>query len=193
MPEKQTKRWDWRQVMRRRWVWWFTGVVLVFILALVLTPYGLGYGLRRAMLEQGLEEVELEDLDFNPFTGRLTVEDLQGSAGGRVLFRLPEGSLDLGWFPLLRNRVYIEQVTLKGAEIVLAEQESARFLLIDDAKGRRVALARGVPVVGVAGSLLAAKSAGILAAVRPLLEQLSQVGYRLSPRLTEAVLARARE
>jgi len=77
--------------------------------------------------------------------------------------------------------------------IVLAEQENARFLLIDDAKGRRVARGRGVAVVGVAGMLLAAKSRGALAAVGPTLDELSRVGYRLSAQLVAAVLDKAGE
>ncbi len=77
--------------------------------------------------------------------------------------------------------------------IVLAEEQHARFLLIDDARGRRIARRRGIPVVGVAGVLLAAKSHGELAAVAPILEDLSRIGYRLSPRLIGAVLERADE
>jgi len=77
--------------------------------------------------------------------------------------------------------------------IVLAEQETARFLLIDDARGRRIARGRGIPVVGVAGVLLNARSRGALAEVRPALDALSQVGYRLFPRLVTAVLERAGE
>ena len=77
--------------------------------------------------------------------------------------------------------------------ILLAEQVGARFLLIDDARGRRIARGRGVPVVGVAGVLLSAKSRGVLAEVRPVLDTLSEVGYRLSSRLVAAVLERAGE
>ena len=77
--------------------------------------------------------------------------------------------------------------------ILLAEQVGARFLLIDDARGRRIARGRGIPVVGVAGVLLSAKSRGVLAKVRPVLDTLSEVGYRLSPRLVAAVLERAGE
>ena len=77
--------------------------------------------------------------------------------------------------------------------IVLAEEQHARFLLIDDARGRRIARRRRIPVVGVAGVLLAVKSHGELAAVGPILEDLSRIGYRLSQRLIAAVLERAGE
>ena len=77
--------------------------------------------------------------------------------------------------------------------IALAEQADTRFLLIDDARGRRTARARGIPVVGVAGVLLVAKSRGELAAVGPVLDRLSDAGYRLSPRLVAAPLDRADE
>ena len=77
--------------------------------------------------------------------------------------------------------------------IALAEQSDIRFLLIDDARGRRTAPARGIPVVGVAGVLLVAKSRGELAAVGPVLDRLSDAGYRLSPRLVAATLDRADE
>ena len=77
--------------------------------------------------------------------------------------------------------------------IALAEQNDTRFLLIDDARGRRIARARGIPVVGVAGVLLVAKSRGELVAVGPVLDRLSDAGYRLSPRLVAATLVRADE
>ncbi|MCY4220914.1 MAG: DUF3368 domain-containing protein [Thiotrichales bacterium] len=77
--------------------------------------------------------------------------------------------------------------------IAFAEQREPSFLLIDDARGRRTARSRGVPVVGVAGVLLVAKSRGEIAAVGPVLKRLSDAGYRLSPRLVAAMLAKAGE
>ena len=77
--------------------------------------------------------------------------------------------------------------------ISLAEQPTTRFLLIDDAKGRKIARRRGIPVVGVAGVLLAAKSEGMLALVAPVLRDLSRAGYRLSSRLIDGVLKQAGE
>lgn len=77
--------------------------------------------------------------------------------------------------------------------IALAEQLDVRFLLIDEAAGRRIARRRGVPVTGVAGVLLSAKVRGAVVAVRPIIEELSNAGYRLSSRLVSAVLQRTGE
>ena len=116
--------------------------------------------------------------------------------GAKVL----AGAFAAGWIVVetvtdLSVRLELDQLLGSGeAEaIALAEQEDARFLLVDDARGRRTARARGVPVVGVVGVLLAAKSRGELAAVGPVLDGLSDAGYRLSPRLVAATLDRADE
>lgn len=77
--------------------------------------------------------------------------------------------------------------------MVLCLRRRARLLLIDDAKGRKVARRAGIPVMGVAGVLLAAKARGLLVAVSPVLDDLAMVGYRLSRQLTDDVRRRANE
>lgn len=77
--------------------------------------------------------------------------------------------------------------------IRLAEQVNCQFLLIDDWQGRTVAKQRGLPVVGVAGVLLAAKQRGLLAEINPILAELVTIGYRLSPQLVAEVTRLAAE
>ncbi|MGA8260622.1 MAG: DUF3368 domain-containing protein [Arenicellales bacterium] len=77
--------------------------------------------------------------------------------------------------------------------IVLAEHIDCRFLLIDDRQGRSIAKRRGVPVVGVAGILLAAKYHGLIDAVLPVIRELGQEGYRLSSRLMREIARLADE
>ena len=96
--------------------------------------------------------------------------------GARVL----ADALGTGWITveaLVEPTMLWELTQLLGpgeAEaIAIAEQEDARFLLIDDARGRRTARSRGIPIVGVAGVLLAAKSRGALTAVGPVLDDLA--------------------
>ena len=77
--------------------------------------------------------------------------------------------------------------------IVLAEEMGCRFLLIDERKGRAVAKRRGVPVAGIAGVLLTAKKHGFIDEVLPLVKDLEQVGYRMSPALISEIARRAGE
>ena len=71
--------------------------------------------------------------------------------------------------------------------ILLAEDVDCRFLLIDERKGRAIAKRRGVPLVGIAGVLLAAKKRGLIDAVLPSLKNLERVGYRMSPGLSKEI------
>jgi predicted nucleic acid-binding protein len=68
-----------------------------------------------------------------------------------------------------------------------------RLLLIDERRGRQVARVRGLPVVGVAGVLLAARRTGRLASIGAVLSELSQQHYRLSDALVYEVLRLAGE
>ena len=77
--------------------------------------------------------------------------------------------------------------------ILLAEEVNCRFLLIDERKGRAIASRRGVPVVGIAGVLLAAKKRGLIDAVVPILKNLEQAGYRMSAGLTKEIARLAGE
>lgn len=116
--------------------------------------------------------------------------------GARTL----EGALEAGWLRVdaVSDGGVLQDLFLllgpgEAEAITLAAQRQARFLLIDDARGRRIARSRGLPVVGVAGVLLAAKSSREVKAVGPILQELSDAGYRLAPLLVAKVLAAAGE
>jgi predicted nucleic acid-binding protein len=63
--------------------------------------------------------------------------------------------------------------------IVLAVDRKS-LLIIDDFAGRRAARELGVPFTGTAGVIAVAKEAGLISAVRPVLETIRANGYWLS-------------
>lgn len=72
--------------------------------------------------------------------------------------------------------------------IQLAIESSARWVAIDDWKGRRAALAAGLRVTGSLGLLGRAKQVGVIPAVRPLIEAAVAQGIRYHPDLVQKVL-----
>jgi len=77
---------------------------------------------------------------------------------------------------------YLELVLDRGeAEvIVLAEEIEADAVLIDDLKGRKTAMLRGLTVIGTIGVLLDAKERGLVDDVKPLLDELIRKKIRIS-------------
>jgi predicted nucleic acid-binding protein len=65
--------------------------------------------------------------------------------------------------------------------VLLAASHPGSLLLMDEAAGRSVAASLGIPVMGIVGVLVVAKQSGLVAQLKPILEQLrSPGGFRLS-------------
>lgn len=63
--------------------------------------------------------------------------------------------------------------------IALAIDLDAELVILDDLPARRLAIDRGLPVVGTAGLVVAAKRRGLIPSVRPDLDALRESGFRL--------------
>lgn len=100
-------------------------------------------------------------------TGCVTFLDLAGPIPSIV-----RASLDVG----------------EAAVIQLAIERKADIVCIDERKGRRVALAAGLSVVGSLGLLGKAKELGVIPAVRPLVERMQAGGVWFHPDLVRQVL-----
>lgn len=99
----------------------------------------------------------------------------------------------------VKNRALVEALTLEldageAEAIALAVEFDADLLLMDERRGRIAASRLGRRVVGVLGLVIEAKAAGILPAVRPVVDALTtDAGFRISQALLEKVLASAGE
>ncbi len=103
-------------------------------------------------------------------------------------------ALKQGW--IKRSQV-TQTATLKKLSLLLDAGESealslakelGAIVLIDERKGRRVAKAHDIPIIGTAAVLVKAKRMGKIAYVKPLLEQLTEQGYRLNAQLVKHIL-----
>lgn len=79
------------------------------------------------------------------------------------------------------------------AEAISLAHEHNGILLIDERKGRNVALKRGISIVGTGRILVTAKQKGFLERVDVALNKLRSSGYRLSDSLCEELIRLAGE
>ncbi len=78
-------------------------------------------------------------------------------------------------------------------EAIQLAAELSLLILMDEKRGRRLAMTRGLRVTGTLGLLLEAKNRALVPAVAPLLRGLKDTGFHISRPLEAEVLRRAGE
>ncbi|VAW37668.1 hypothetical protein MNBD_CHLOROFLEXI01-2632 [hydrothermal vent metagenome] len=93
-----------------------------------------------------------------------------------------------------RVEYLLTQLDIGEAEaIVLAQEVNAGLLLVDERKARAVAQRLGFNVIGTVGLLLLLKEQGKISRIRPLLDKLRSLNFRLSERVYNQVISQANE
>lgn len=81
----------------------------------------------------------------------------------------------------------------EAESIALSIEQSARLLLIDERRGRTLAMAHGIAVTGILGVLSLAKGQGLLVSVKPALDDLRRSGFWVDERLYRYILQQVGE
>lgn len=72
--------------------------------------------------------------------------------------------------------------------IALAEELNAQLLIIDERLGTQIAKDRGLDTIGLLGLLIKAKEKSIVANIKPILEELENVGFWMGKSLKTRIL-----
>jgi hypothetical protein len=77
--------------------------------------------------------------------------------------------------------------------IALAIELQKTTIVLDDKKARKVASQFGLTITGTVGLLLKAKRMGAIASIRPIMDALESVEFRIAPSLRYRALELAKE
>jgi len=72
--------------------------------------------------------------------------------------------------------------------LALATNHPSALVILDDKLARRIAEMQGFRLTGTAGVLLRAKQKGLVSALKPVIERLLDLDFRLKPELVKATL-----
>lgn len=125
------------------------------------------------------------DLLLDPFDEVLAPEAVIQEVGFRPSKVMSQPATAAGVIQTLRNDIDPGEAEV----IALGTQIQNPTLIIDDARGRRMARSLGMHVVGSVGLVIMAKKEGRLTAAKPILKALVAAGLYLRPDLVHKVLA----
>jgi outer membrane protein OmpA-like peptidoglycan-associated protein len=112
---------------RRRWMAMLAAGAVFVALLLAALPLGIQYGLLTWLRDNGGEDVRLEDIDVNLFTGRATIEDLRLTKQGRELLAIPRLFVDVDWLPLFSRQVVLRAIVIEGVDLSIRQDDDGRM------------------------------------------------------------------
>jgi outer membrane protein OmpA-like peptidoglycan-associated protein len=124
VSEKQPPK---KKLIRRAWFWMLVGLAIVGVLFVILLPLGIDYKIENYLKDQGADQVSLEDVDFNPITGRMLLENLNVVIGSQTVLSIPEAMLDLEWEPFINKRFVLKRVAISDTELTVKDLEEGRW------------------------------------------------------------------
>ena len=81
----------------------------------------------------------------------------------------------------------------EASAIALAMELENVLLVVDELKGRKEAERLGIKITGTLGILFRMKQQGLLSAIKPYIEQLQFLGFRVAPAIIEKILQESGE
>jgi hypothetical protein len=120
---KSTKK----KILRRVWFWILVGLVVVGTLFFIMLPVGIDYGIEQYLENQGADEVIVEDVDFNPFTRRLTLTGMRVKIGTQTALNIPEATFIIDWSAFIHKRFVLERFNISDTELVIKELSDGRW------------------------------------------------------------------
>ncbi len=102
----------------KKWLW-LLGFILVIVGFLLAVPPAIKYGLQRWLHQQGNVQTAIDDIDFNPFTGRFELSSLHLSGAGGQRCVLEAIHFDIAVLALFRGRFQVQEITLVEGDIDL--------------------------------------------------------------------------
>lgn len=132
-----------RQAFFRRHRWWTALALTIVLLLLVIffvLPLGVRWGIERWLEGHDLR-AQVEDVDFNLFSGYLGVHSLLAERAGQGGFKWIRASMEIAWRPIFKKHIRIDDVSVTDARLrVVLDKNGAVYV-----GGFRVKPAPGPP------------------------------------------------
>ena len=116
-----------------------TVCVIVALVVLLGTPYLIKRELNKWVVSRGPDRSQTDNVDFNPFTGRLALYNLQVETQKGQTLHIPKAYLKFSWMALSKKRLNLEELVLEDTYLLVDSLEETGFrvagLILKEAVG----------------------------------------------------------
>lgn len=84
---------------------------------IIALPYVIQYAITKGLTDAGVEEVTVDDVDFNPFTGKLSISNLRAKRQHSPTLSVNSLILQVDWLPLFKKRLLITSLAIKDSSL----------------------------------------------------------------------------
>ncbi len=116
-----------KPVWKRRWFLASSIAAVVFAVILVVLPFIIGNLMKSWLLENGADNVTIENIDFNPFTGTAAVHGLDIRIGDKPVVTDALVHLDISLSSLLKKGIAVEAATIDKLEIDIEQTTDGKI------------------------------------------------------------------
>lgn len=102
----------------------------VVVLILVLIPEAVRFGLVSNAQKLGLQQLEIDDIDLNLFTGQLGLSKVGITQRGAPALQVEKVELDIAWLASLMGNLTIERMVVDGAVLNISQDEKDQWLVV---------------------------------------------------------------
>ena len=115
---------DHKKTSRTLWLKRLIISLFLFVALIIALPYAIQFGIVKGLNDAGSKTIVLDDVDFNPFTGKLSISHLRTQEPQQPDLSIASLSLQIDWLPLFRQRLLISSLTIKDAHIKIDKKDS---------------------------------------------------------------------
>ena len=115
---------DHKKTSRTLWLKRLTIGSLLFVALIIALPYAIQFGLIKGLNNAASKTVIIDDVDFNPFTGKLAISHLRTQEPQQADLSISSVNLQIDWLPLFNKRLLINSLTIQDAHIKIQQKDS---------------------------------------------------------------------
>jgi len=118
-----------KKILKNKWVLTLAGTALFLGISLLLLPVIAKYYITKQIVENGADTAVIDKLRINLFAGRIALEGVDVTLGGRTVLSNQDINFDIGMMSLFKKQAEIEKAALDGLtlEIELYQDGRMRF------------------------------------------------------------------